>query len=143
MNISSDLVIVNKPVGKIYDFLTDFNNFEKLMPEQVIKWESDAASARFTIKDMAEIGMRIEDVDENKFVLITSDGKVPFEFKLQVNLEKKDEEIWHHPGIRPGHRCTLWPFAATYINSWYHLRLQSFMVIFPGNPLPGGHFRPV
>ena len=92
MNISSDLVIVNKPVGKIYDFLTDFNNFEKLMPEQVIKWESDAASARFTIKDMAEIGMRIEDVDENKFVLITSDGKVPFEFKLQVNLEKKDEE---------------------------------------------------
>ena len=92
MNISSDLVIVNKPVGKIYDFPTDFNNFERLMPEQVIKWESDAASARFTIKDMAEIGMRIEEVDQNKFVLITSDGKVPFDFKLKVNLEQKDEE---------------------------------------------------
>jgi len=92
MNIKSDLVIVNKPVGQVFDFLTDFNNFEKLMPEQVVKWESDTNSGRFTIKDLAEIGMKIEDVDQDKRVLISSDGKVPFEFKLKVNLEKKDEE---------------------------------------------------
>ena len=92
MKITSDLVIVNKPIGQVFDFLTNFNNFEKLMPEQVVKWESNEVSGRFTIKDMAELGMKIQDVDHNKSVLITSDGKVPFEFTLKVNLEKKEED---------------------------------------------------
>lgn len=92
MNIKSDLVIINKPVGKVFDFLTNFNNFEKLMPEQVVKWESNEVSGRFTIKDLAEIGMKIESTEEDKLIRISSDGKVPFEFKLLVNLEKKEED---------------------------------------------------
>ena len=92
MNIKSDLIIVNKPVGRVFDFLTDFNNFEKLMPEQVVRWESTEVSGRFTIKDLAEIGMKIEEVEHHKSVLLSSDGKVPFDFKLRINLEKKEEE---------------------------------------------------
>ena len=92
MNITSDLIIVNKPVSQVFDFLTDFNNFEKLMPEQVVKWESSKVSGRFTIKNLAEIGMKIEDVDQHKSILLSSDGKVPFDFKLRINLEKKEEE---------------------------------------------------
>lgn len=92
MNIKSDLVIINKPVGQVFDFLTNFNNFEKLMPEQVVKWESNEVSGRFTIKDLAEIGMKIESTEEDKLIKISSDGKVPFEFKLLVNLEKKEED---------------------------------------------------
>jgi len=61
------------------------------MPEQVVKWESNEVSGRFTIKDMAELGMKIQDVDHNKYVLVSSDGKVPFEFTLRVNLEKTEE----------------------------------------------------
>ena len=91
MNIKSDLIIINKPVGQVFDFLTNFNNFEKLMPEQVVKWESNEVSGRFTIKDLAEIGMKIESTEEDKLIHISSDGKVPFEFKLLVNLEKKEE----------------------------------------------------
>ena len=92
MNIKSDLVIINKPVGQVFDFLTDFNNFEKLMPEQVVKWESNEISGRFTIKDLAEIGMKIEGSDPHQVIHLTSDGKVPFDFKLKVNLEKKAED---------------------------------------------------
>ena len=92
MNIKSELVIINKPVGQVFDFLTNFNNFEKLMPEQVVKWASNEVSGRFTIKDLAEIGMKIESTEQDKLILISSDGKVPFEFKLLVNLEKKEED---------------------------------------------------
>lgn len=91
MNIKSEQLIIDKPVEQIFEFLTDFNNFEKLMPEQVIKWESDEKSCRFTIKDMAEIGMRIENVEANKAIFITSDGKVPFDFNLKVDLDEKAE----------------------------------------------------
>ncbi len=92
MNIKSELVIVSKPLGQVFDFLTNFNNFEKLMPEQVIKWESNETSCRFTIKDMAEIGMKIDKIDHNKSILVVSDGKVPFEFTLRVDLEEKDAD---------------------------------------------------
>ena len=62
------------------------------MPEQVVRWESTEVSGRFTIKDLAEIGMKIEEVEHHKSVLLSSDGKVPFDFKLRINLEKKEEE---------------------------------------------------
>jgi carbon monoxide dehydrogenase subunit G len=90
MEIVSDLVIVNKPARQVFDFLCNFNNYEKLMPEQVIKWESDDTSGRFTIKDMAEIGMRIKDARPDGSVLLCSDGKVPFEFTLRVDLEERE-----------------------------------------------------
>jgi len=63
------------------------------MPEQVIKWESDERSGRFTIKDMAELGMRIEETKPSAYVLLHSDGKVPFEFTLKVCLENKGENL--------------------------------------------------
>lgn len=91
MNIKSEFVIINKPIEKVFTFLTNYNNFEKLMPEQVIKWESNEIGGRFTIKDMAEIGMKISDVEEHKSILLSSDGKVPFDFTLRVNLEKRGE----------------------------------------------------
>ena len=91
MNISSEQVLVTKPAKEVFDFLTDFNNYEKLMPEQVIRWESDKDSGRFTIKDLTEIGMRIESFEAYRFVQLHSDGKVPFEFTLTFHLDENAE----------------------------------------------------
>ena len=88
MNIQSDIKEVNAPAEKVFNFLSDYNNFKELMPEQVIKWESDEKHGRFTIKDMTELGMRIEDASPGKYVLLHSDGKVPFEFTLKVILDE-------------------------------------------------------
>jgi len=92
MDISSETVIVNKPAGQVFDFLSDFNNYRKLMPEQVIRWESDEISGRFTIKDMAEIGMRIKETRPVDHILLGSDGKVPFEFTMRMAIDKKGDE---------------------------------------------------
>ena len=91
MKISSDTVTVNKPAEVIFKFLADFNNYQNLMPEQVIKWESDREAGRFTIKDLTEIGMRIENSDPHKFVELHSDGKVPFDFTLTFYLDENAE----------------------------------------------------
>jgi carbon monoxide dehydrogenase subunit G len=89
VNIKSDIVSVNKGSGIVFDFLSNYNNYEKLMPEQVVKWQSDEKSGRFTIKDMTELGMRIEEAKQSAYVLLHSDGKVPFAFTLKVILEEK------------------------------------------------------
>jgi len=86
MNIRSEEVTVNAPVAKLFEQLIDYNNYRLMMPEQVIKWESDEKHGRFTIKDLTELGMRIEETSPNEFVKLHSDGKVPFEFTLTVFL---------------------------------------------------------
>ena len=86
MNIQSERVLVDKPAKEVFQFLSNYNNYEKLMPEQVIKWDSDEKSGRFTIKDLTELGLRIEEAKACDFVLLHSDGKVPFDFTLKFFL---------------------------------------------------------
>ena len=62
------------------------------MPEQVVRWQSDERSGRFTIKDMTELGMRIDDAVPDQYVLLHSDGKVPFEFTLKLAIEPAGDQ---------------------------------------------------
>lgn len=61
------------------------------MPEQVVKWESDARAGRFTIRDLTEIGMRIKDASPYHTILLSSDGKVPFDFTMSVEIGQEGE----------------------------------------------------
>lgn len=78
---------------KLFNFLSDLNNFEQLMPEgKVEKWSSSTEECEFTIKGMARIGLRKESVDPIQLIKITSFGKVPFKFDLDIHLEAKDDK---------------------------------------------------
>ena len=92
VKLVSDRIIINKSAVNIFNFLGDFNNFEKLMPEQIINWKSTELACSFTIKGMADIGMRIEEKNHHSHIHIKSDGKVPFDFDMMFFLEAIDEE---------------------------------------------------
>ena len=91
--IESEIVDIDNSSEYIFNYLADFNNFEKLMPPQVTNWTSTSEECSFTINGMATIGMKI--IEKNPFTKITisSNGKVPFEFKLFVLLEEKDASL--------------------------------------------------
>jgi hypothetical protein len=88
--IESEKVDINNSAENIFNYLSDFNNFEKLMPSQVTNWTSTSEDCSFTINGMATIGMKIIDKAPFSKITITSHGKVPFEFKLFVLLTEKD-----------------------------------------------------
>ncbi len=92
VKLVSDRIIINKSAVNIFNFLGDFNNFEKLMPEQIINWKSTEFACSFTIKGMANIRMRIEEKNHHSHIHIKSDGKVPFDFDMMFFLEAIDEE---------------------------------------------------
>ena len=48
--IEGEKVLINKPQSEVFSFLSNFNNFQKLMPEQVINWKSTENECSFTIK---------------------------------------------------------------------------------------------
>jgi len=86
MRIESDKSEINKPASEVFSFLSDFNNFQKLMPPQVTNWKSTADECSFTISGMASIGMKILEKVPNSLIKITSHGKVPFAFALDIHL---------------------------------------------------------
>ena len=88
--IESEIVEINNSAENIFTYLTDFKNFEKLMPSQVTGWTATSEECSFTIKGMATIGMKIIEKTPFKKISINSNGKVPFEFQLYIFITEKD-----------------------------------------------------
>jgi len=85
--IKSEKVSINNSDKNIYTFLSDFNNFGKLMPEQVINWQSTKDKCSFTIKGMAELAMRLSELKEFSFISYASEDNKPFAFTLNSHIE--------------------------------------------------------
>lgn len=84
--IESDKTIIENSAENVFNFLSNFNNFQKLMPHQVTEWTSTESECSFNLNGMATIGMKIMEKNPNTHIKITSNGKVPFDFLLHVLL---------------------------------------------------------
>ena len=86
---NSEPVFINKPSSAIFNFLNDFNNFEKLMPEEVTNWKSTSDTCSFTIKGMANLSMFIRSKTEFTNMVYASADKKPFDFSMSFNMEEQ------------------------------------------------------
>jgi carbon monoxide dehydrogenase subunit G len=80
MNLESPKVTVQKPAQYIFDALSDVKNFDKLMPDNIAKFEvTGEESFIFALKGMPEIKLKIKDRQApNKLVLGAASDKLPF-----------------------------------------------------------------
>lgn len=87
--IKSKEVQINSSSIDIYNFLSDLNNLQNLMPEEkVVNWTSDSETCSFTIKGLSGIGMKKDLGIEGEKVHIISHGKNPFDFILDIDLKE-------------------------------------------------------
>jgi hypothetical protein len=91
MNLESPKVTVQNNAAYLFNALCDVNNFEKLMPDSIAKFEvTDADSFIFGLKGMPEIKLRMKDKTPNsKIVLGAASDKLPF--TLTANIEEISE----------------------------------------------------
>jgi carbon monoxide dehydrogenase subunit G len=89
--IESDTRTVNQSPEAVFKFLSDFNNFKQLMPEQVTDWVSDSTSCSFNIKGMASLGMAHDQLTPNSEIRIKRSGKAPFDFFLICSIDPEGE----------------------------------------------------
>lgn len=90
--LKSHKVNISKNQEPLYNFLADFNNFEKLLPaDKVENWKCSGDECSFSIKGLASLGMKYAEKVPFSKISITSAGKVPFDFKLNVLLQKISE----------------------------------------------------
>jgi carbon monoxide dehydrogenase subunit G len=92
MKIESKIGVINAPSEKVFNFVTDFNNFKNLVPaDQVKNWESDAGQCAFDVEGLGRTGMRILEQEPFKLLKIKSIDTSPFGFFLWIQLKQMAE----------------------------------------------------
>jgi hypothetical protein len=81
---------IQRPAKEIYDFLADMNNHERLAPDEDISdWTSTVDDASFTVRNMVQVSLKIEERVTDKLVRFISNGKPAFdlEFKWELSVD--------------------------------------------------------
>jgi carbon monoxide dehydrogenase subunit G len=86
MTTFTSSISVNKPIIEVYSYLADFNNHQKLMPDNIQEWVSTADEASFSIPNMAKLSLKIESRIANEEIVIVPAAKPPFDLKLKWSL---------------------------------------------------------
>lgn len=96
MNLESPTVIVEKSTEEVFNFLSDIKNFEKLMPENISKFEVlDEDKFLFALKGMPEIILKKKElIAPNKIILGAAGGKIDFSLTgLITELESQKSQV--------------------------------------------------
>lgn len=87
MNIESPRVSLNKSAQEVFEFISNLENFEKLMPENTDKFELiNENRFLFALKGMPEIVLEKKDqTPYSELVLGAASDKLPFKLKAVIN----------------------------------------------------------
>jgi carbon monoxide dehydrogenase subunit G len=93
VTIESKKIEVSHSPLEVFHFLRDINNLEKLMPkDRVEHWQSTSETCRFSIKNLATIGMKVKDSVPGERIILESDGKNPFPFELTIFIGESNQK---------------------------------------------------
>ncbi|MFQ3182157.1 MAG: hypothetical protein ACI9Z4_001758 [Polaribacter sp.] len=90
MNIEGKTALLEKTQEDVFNFFSDLTNFEKIMPENINKFEIDGNSFLFGLPGMPEI--RLVLAEKTPFTNVTlgaASSKLPF--TLAANIKKIEE----------------------------------------------------
>src|SRR6056297_3302543 len=91
MKLESDKVTVQKSQQELFDFLTNVENYEQIMPESKEKFEVKSQDTfAFALKGMPEIELQIKEKRAPEFIVLGSTSD-KFNFSLDVVIEPAGE----------------------------------------------------
>lgn len=92
MKLESKVGTITNSEEKIYTFLTNFKNFDHLIPQdKVSNWESAIDQCSFEIDGIGKTGMKIIEKEPNKLIKIGSLENSRFDFLLWIQLKQVSE----------------------------------------------------
>ena len=80
-------VSIDRPISEVFDFLSDLNNHQQLMPENIYNWSSTKDEARFTIQNMAKLALKVSSITKDKEIVVKPSESAPFELELKWTLQ--------------------------------------------------------
>lgn len=87
--IESKIGVVKQPAEKIFNYISNFNNFSQLIPEDKVKdFESTDDTCRFKVEGIGQAGLRIIEKEPNKLIKISSDEETTFDLLLWIQIKE-------------------------------------------------------
>lgn len=99
MNLESPKVSLNKSAQEVFEFISNLENFEKLMPENTDKFELlNENRFLFALKGMPEIVLeKKEQTPYSELVLGAASDKLPFKLKAVIDeISDSNTEVQLH-----------------------------------------------
>ncbi len=87
MNFETDQVLVKASHTELFDFLSDLNNFQELMPSSASHWQSTSDTCSFKLSGMASLGLTYTQKLPSSRIDMKSHGEVMFPYTLSIFLE--------------------------------------------------------
>lgn len=87
MTIIESKNIINASAVVVYDFLTDLNNHQQLMPDNIVGWTSTKDEARFQIQNMAKLVLQVTSRNPAE-ILINAIENPPFPLELKWAIKE-------------------------------------------------------
>ena len=87
--IESKIGVVKHPAEKIFNYVSNFNNFNQLIPEDKVKdFESTENTCRFKVDGIGQAGLRIIEREPHKLIKISSDEETTFDLLLWIQIKE-------------------------------------------------------
>ena len=76
----------------LFEYIGDMNNMPPILPEQVVDIKADNDNLAFTIQGMGSVALRVKERKPNKLIQLVPEGKVPFQFVLNVHIRNNEQQ---------------------------------------------------
>ena len=95
MNIEGNKVILEKSQETLFHFFSDLNNFGKIMPENINKFEVDGDSFLFGLPGIPEIRLVLQEKTPfSNITLGAASSKLPFTLAADITkIEENKSEV--------------------------------------------------
>ena len=92
MIFKSNSVTNKRSEKELFEYIGDMNNMPPILPEQVVDIKADNDSLAFTIQGMGSVALRVKEREPNKLIQLVPEGKVPFQFVLNVHIRNNEQQ---------------------------------------------------
>lgn len=91
-NIKSQTVSVKAPIQDIFNFLSDLNNYNQLLPENNISdFSSTNDSCSFKVQGAYQIGLDKKELNSPNTIFLASSSNSPIKFNLTIHISEIDD----------------------------------------------------
>lgn len=89
LKIESKVGKLSKSSEEVYNFLSNFNNFSDLVPQDKVKnWNSTEDNCSFEVDNVGKVGLEIIEKEPYKLIKIESNESVPYKFIFWVQVKE-------------------------------------------------------
>lgn len=93
MKIESKTGASPHPASRIYNFVSDFRNFNSFIPENTVSnWKAETESCSFSMSLLGNVALKIDEKEKDKLIRIVSDPSVSqYNFTLWIQIKELAE----------------------------------------------------